>query len=270
MISSTMPSTKYSCSGSPLMFWNGKTAIDGLSGNANCGLRFRSASLSEGGIPPRQIDAIDAYRPHDVLDLLLAHVVETEVELVTHLVADNSADTQIPPGSAKASSRAATLTPSPKMSPSSMMMSPRLMPIRNSMRRSAGTPVFRSSISRCTSTAQRTASTTLANSTSMPSPVVLTMRPRCSLILGSTTSRRSAFNAASVPSSSAPISREYEATSAARIAASRRSTRSPLILQAHYPAKHGACHAPSSRRQRPKWGKLRRSCSEAGRRLSVQ
>src|SRR5258708_12513482 len=35
MISSTMPSTKYSCSGSPLMFWNGSTAIDGLSGKGN-------------------------------------------------------------------------------------------------------------------------------------------------------------------------------------------------------------------------------------------
>jgi hypothetical protein len=33
MISSTMPSAKYSCSGSPLMFWNGSTAIEGLSGN---------------------------------------------------------------------------------------------------------------------------------------------------------------------------------------------------------------------------------------------
>jgi hypothetical protein len=32
MISSTMPSAKYSCSGSPLMFANGSTAIDGLSG----------------------------------------------------------------------------------------------------------------------------------------------------------------------------------------------------------------------------------------------
>ena len=31
--SSTMPSTKYSCSGSPLMFWNGRIAIDGLSGS---------------------------------------------------------------------------------------------------------------------------------------------------------------------------------------------------------------------------------------------
>jgi hypothetical protein len=37
MISSTMPSAKYSCSGSPLMFWNGSTAIDGLSGKASDG-----------------------------------------------------------------------------------------------------------------------------------------------------------------------------------------------------------------------------------------
>ena len=41
----------------------------------------------------------------------------------------------MPPGSASASSRAAMLTPSPKMSSSSTMMSPTLMPMRNSMRR---------------------------------------------------------------------------------------------------------------------------------------
>jgi len=35
MISSTMPSAKYSCSGSPLILENGKTAIDGLSGSGN-------------------------------------------------------------------------------------------------------------------------------------------------------------------------------------------------------------------------------------------
>src|SRR6516225_8027827 len=34
MISSTMPSAKYSCSGSPLISANGSTAIDGLSGRA--------------------------------------------------------------------------------------------------------------------------------------------------------------------------------------------------------------------------------------------
>src|SRR6516164_5909071 len=35
MISSTTPSTKYSCSGSPLRFWNGNTANDGLSGSGS-------------------------------------------------------------------------------------------------------------------------------------------------------------------------------------------------------------------------------------------
>ena len=33
-MSSTRPSTKYSCSGSPLMFWNGSAAMDGFSRTA--------------------------------------------------------------------------------------------------------------------------------------------------------------------------------------------------------------------------------------------
>ena len=57
------------------------------------------------------------------------------------------------------------------------------------MRLSGGNAALRSAIAACTSTAQRTASTTLANSTSRPSPVVLTMRPRCSAIFGSISSR---------------------------------------------------------------------------------
>jgi hypothetical protein len=60
---------------------------------------------------------------------------------------------QIPPGSVKASSRAATFTPSPKMSSPSTIISPRLTPMRNPMRRSSGTSVSRSIIPRCTSTA---------------------------------------------------------------------------------------------------------------------
>ena len=40
-------------------------------------------------------------------------------------------------------------------------------------------------LSRWISAAQRTASTTLGNSTRIPSPVFLTMRPRCSSIFGS-------------------------------------------------------------------------------------
>jgi hypothetical protein len=78
---------------------------------------------------------------------------------------------------AKASSRAATFTPSPKMSSSSAITSPRLMPMRNLIRRASGTSGSRSAIARCTSTAQRTASTTLANSAKKPSPVFFTMIP---------------------------------------------------------------------------------------------
>src|SRR6478752_5334368 len=46
---------------------------------------------------------------------------------------------QMPPRSAIASRRAATLTPLPNMSPASLMMSPTLMPMRNSIRFSGGT-----------------------------------------------------------------------------------------------------------------------------------
>ena len=46
MISSTMPSAKYSCSGSPLMFWNGSTAIEGLSGSGSVSAGRAGASTS--------------------------------------------------------------------------------------------------------------------------------------------------------------------------------------------------------------------------------
>lgn len=49
-----------------------------------------------------------------------------------------TAETQISPGSATASNRAATLTPSPWMSPSSTITSPRLIPIRKTMRWCSG------------------------------------------------------------------------------------------------------------------------------------
>src|SRR6516165_8278680 len=144
--------------------------------------------------------------------------------------------TQISPGAASASIRAATLTPSPNMSPSSTITSPTLMPIRKRMRSASGVLALRSSIPFCTTTAQRTASTTEANSISMPSPVVLKMRPRCWSISGSINSRRWLFRATSVFSSSTPISREYSTTSAQRIAASRRSTRSSTNRLLPYPA----------------------------------
>ena len=46
MMSSVIPSAKYSCSGSPLIFWKGRTAIDGLSGSGNAGRWPSAAPLS--------------------------------------------------------------------------------------------------------------------------------------------------------------------------------------------------------------------------------
>jgi len=57
----------------------------------------------------------------------------------------------------------------------STTMSPTLIPMRNSIPSAA--PAFRSAMLRWTFTAQRRASTTPPNSTSKPSPVVLTSRP---------------------------------------------------------------------------------------------
>ena len=54
---------------------------------------------------------------------------------------------------------------------------------------------------------ERTASTTLRNSTTAPSPVRLTMRPLWIAIVGSIRSLRSVLRRASVRSSSAPASR---------------------------------------------------------------
>src|SRR6516162_7139148 len=50
-------------------------------------------------------------------------------------------ETQMPPGSASASKRAAMFTPSPQKSAPSMMSSPKLMPMRNSMRLPNGTGI---------------------------------------------------------------------------------------------------------------------------------
>src|SRR5262249_40146083 len=57
----------------------------------------------------------------------------------------------------------------------------------------------------------------------IPSPITLTIRPRCSFIFGSMTVPQSAFHCERVPSSSASTSRLYPAISAARMAVSRRS-----------------------------------------------
>jgi len=87
------------------MFWNGSTAIDGLSGTAGACRRARSGPVDQ--------HAIDAYQAGNVFDLLFARILEREVKLITHLVVHDPAHTDPPQGSASASRRAAMLTPSP-------------------------------------------------------------------------------------------------------------------------------------------------------------
>ena len=83
------------------------------------------------------------------------------------------------------------------------------------------------------------------------SPVVFTMRPRCSLILGSIKSRRCVLSRASVPSSSVPIRRLYPATSAARMAESRRSTRSVAKVHLRHTARQFTPSVAAAKR--PGW-----------------
>ena len=197
MMSSTMPSAKYSCSGSPLMFWNGSTAIDGLSGSGS-GARRRSvaAACALGELD----DAIDAHRPRDVLDLLLAQIRRRRCRACRATCSRTTAADADPAGlgqrfeprgdvDAVAEDVAVLDDDVAEIDADAKFDAPLCRGRRRCAR----------AIPRCTSTAQRTASTTLANSTSSPSPVVLTMRPRCSAILGSTSSRRCALKAASVP-----------------------------------------------------------------------
>ena len=71
-----------------------------------------------------------------------------------------------------------------------------------------GALIRRVALERCTDSAQFTASTTLPNSTMVPSPISFTMRPLWAATAGSKTVSRCRFRAASVPASSAPIRRE--------------------------------------------------------------
>src|SRR5258708_25119673 len=92
MISSLLPSEDHSCSGSPLMFWKGSTAIDGLSGKASGDFGNTAVVGSEGwGLSPSNI-RMDPYRSRNILDLLLAHVLERKGELVAHLITHHPAD----------------------------------------------------------------------------------------------------------------------------------------------------------------------------------
>ena len=116
------------------MLVKGSTAIDGFRADrGGTGVRDAGGRLR----PASSATLIDPHRPLDVLQRLLAHVLEGEVEPVADMVAHRCRRWRCRPARAMPSRRAATLTPSPKMSSPSTMTSPRLTPMRNSMRRSS-------------------------------------------------------------------------------------------------------------------------------------
>src|SRR5215831_18419144 len=150
---------------------------------------------------------ISANRPRNVLDALLAQIVENAIELVAYLVAHDPADTD-PARLSQAFKTRGHVHPIAEDVFALGYHVPRLIPARNSIRFSGEVSAFLSARPRWNSTAQRTASTTLGNSTNSPSPVVLTIRPLCSATLGWTSSWKWAWSRSCVPSSSAPIKRE--------------------------------------------------------------
>ncbi len=137
---------------------------------------------------------------------------------------------QIPPGSASASIRAATFTPSPKMSSPSTMMSPTLMPMRNSMRSSSAIPAFRFAMP---SGRQRRSAPRPRRSKLEQKAVAGRFDDAAGVFSDEAIHELTAvgFSNANVPLSR-PMRREYPAMSAGTIAASRRCSRSAAVGQA--------------------------------------
>ena len=176
MMSSAMPSAKNSCSASLLMLVNARTAIEGLSGSASGGDRSGGNGVAAAAGRGRQ-HAIGPHRARDVLEALLAHVLEDEVEPCGHILVDTSRDADAagvgqrfqPRGDVHAVAEDVAVVADDDLA--DVDADAILDPFRR------GRPSLKAAIRRCISLAQRTASMTLANSISSPSPVVLTSRP---------------------------------------------------------------------------------------------
>ena len=74
------------------MFWNGSTAIDGLSGERQRRRWSAAARRLRRGSVRAAADAIDPHRPGDVLDLLLAQILEGQIEPAAHVFLHRAGD----------------------------------------------------------------------------------------------------------------------------------------------------------------------------------
>ena len=160
------------------MFWNGSTAIEGLSGSGSA----RSALGGARCVCRPSHRAIDLHRPLDVLELLLAEILEGDIELARASDRARRRD-------ADAAGLGQRFKPRGDVDAVAIdvaVLDDDVAEIDADAKHDApvvlGTPALRSAMPRCHSIAQRTASTTLVNSTRMPSPVVFTIWPLCSAI----------------------------------------------------------------------------------------
>ena len=181
------------------MLVNGKTAIEGLSGSARAAGRDCAAS-------PLEPHPVDPHRPGDVLKLLFAGILEGDIELASRifLYAARNADPArfreaLETGRhihAVAEDVAAVDDDIADIDANAELDPPLL--------RHVGIPLEHAALD-LDGTAQRIDHARELGQHTVA--VVLTIRPWCSSIFGSSSACRWAFNWASVPSSSAPISR---------------------------------------------------------------
>ena len=141
------------------MLAKGSTAIDGLSGSG----RRRQVALRG---PARLVrDAVDAHRPGDVLERLLAEVLEGEIELACGVLVHPRRDAD----AARLGQAFEPRRDIDAVAKDVAVLDDDVAEIDADAELDAACPagaaVLRSVIAVCTSTAQRTASTTLANST---------------------------------------------------------------------------------------------------------
>ena len=154
-------------------------------------MRFALASIRAAGDPVSiEIDRVNFNRSGNILKVLPSQFAESQIELILNLV-------QYLAGNANAAAICDAFEPRRNVDAVPKNIASIFDDVANVDTNPELNPLIlrhfetlRSAIPRCTSTAHRTASTTLLNSASSPSPVFLTIRPRYSAILGSTSSRR--------------------------------------------------------------------------------
>ena len=133
VIASTMPSARKSWPGSADMLSNGSTTMEGLSGSASSRGRAGAEPDEPDGALPTASFMCHARIGSLMFFKVCSPMSSNAISTLPRTCRWASSEMQTPPGSAIPSSRAAMLTPSPKISSSSKMISPTWMPMRNSI-----------------------------------------------------------------------------------------------------------------------------------------